>query len=99
MHRRTLLALLVATPLALSLSLSLSACSKSPPLKEMTVDQVQAKLAANDGKTYVYDCNDDVMYKEGHVPGAKWVAHSTVPANELPQDKAATLIFYCSNEL
>ena len=96
MHRRTLLGLvflLFAAPLALA------ACSKpSPPLKELTVDEVQAKLAANDGKTYVYDCNDEGMFKAGHVPGAKWVEQSTVPANELPQDKTATLVFYCANE-
>ena len=85
--------------LVAAVPLALWACSKSPPLKELTVDDVQARIAKKDGNTYVYDCNDAAMFKDAHVPGAKWVEHSTVPASELPADKSATLIFYCSHEL
>jgi len=65
----------------------------------MTPAAVQAKLAAKDGATFVYDCNDEDMFKDGHVPGAKWIAHSAPAAGDLPSDKGATLIFYCANEL
>jgi hypothetical protein len=88
-----------AALLALAVPLAMWACSKAGvPLKELTVDQAQAKIASNDGKTFVYDCNDADMFKDGHLPGAKWVENSTVPANQLPPDKSATLIFYCANE-
>ncbi len=40
-------------------------------LAELTVDEVEARIAKNDGKTFVYDDNHDDVYASGHVPGAK----------------------------
>jgi rhodanese-related sulfurtransferase len=78
-------------------------CSKKSPdghaLKELTVDEVAARIAANDGKTFVFDNNDQDRWTKGHVPGAKWVAFNKVGASDLPAAKDATLIFYCANEL
>jgi len=91
---------------ALSLVLAatgLLGCAKKSPnggaLKEMTVDEVAAKIAAKDGKTYIFDNNDKERWTKGHVPGAKWVAFNKVTASDLPAEKDATLVFYCAHEL
>ena len=67
-------------------------------LKEMTVEQVSTKLAANDGKTFIYDNNRKETFQKEHVPGAKWLDDEHVTASDLPNDKGALLIFYCHNE-
>jgi hypothetical protein len=94
MERRMLLLSLLAVP-ALA-----AACnrSSSSELKSLTVDEVQARIAAHDGKTFVYDNNPKERYDEGHLPGARWVSSKDVTAAVLPPDKSATLIFYCASE-
>ena len=81
---------------------STAACSRSKsdhPLKELTVEEVAARLATNDGKTFVFDNNPKDKFEKGHLPGARWVKHDAVTASDLPADKSATLIFYCANEM
>jgi hypothetical protein len=75
------------------------ACTRSPKLKELTVDEVAAKIAANDGKTVIYDCNGRERFIQGHLPGAHWVAYDEVTAADLPADKGTLLVFYCASEL
>ena len=75
-----------------------SAPATSSELRPLTVDEVAAKLAASDGKTFIYDNNDKESWVDGHVPGAKWVDSEHVTAADLPADRTATLIFYCHNE-
>ena len=70
-----------------------------PDPKPLTVDEVESKVNAKDGKTFVYDNNDQERWAKGHVPTAKWVAFNKVTAADLPADKSATLIFYCAHEL
>ena len=88
-------------------TLTVSACSKDSgttaaapahELKSLTVDQVATRLAAKDGKTYVFDNNPKEVWVKGHVPSATWLDDENVTAAALPRDKAATLIFYCHNE-
>jgi ABC-type enterochelin transport system substrate-binding protein len=67
-------------------------------LKKLTPDEVEQRLAKNDGKVFVFDNNPKDMFDEGHLPGAKWVDFSKVTADVLPADKKATLVFYCANE-
>ena len=67
-------------------------------LEPLTVDQVAARIAARDGKTFLYDNNSKESWAAAHVPGAKWLDDANVTANDLPADKTATLIFYCHNE-
>ncbi|HET9992335.1 MAG TPA: hypothetical protein VFQ65_27575 [Kofleriaceae bacterium] len=67
-------------------------------LKSMTVDEVAAKIAANDGKTFIYDANVRESWVAGHVPGAKWIDDEHVTADQLPAAKDALMIFYCHNE-
>ena len=82
---------------------ALIGCSRKPTdvpePKSLTVDEVDARIAAHDGKTFIFDNNDRDRYAKGHVPTARWVDFDAVTANDLPQDKTATLVFYCSNEL
>jgi hypothetical protein len=100
MTRRPFLLILLA-----GLALALFGCSRagasgSAPgeLKSLTVDEVATRIAANDGKTFVYDNNSRDSWTQGHVPGAKWVDYENVTAADLPADKTATLVFYCHNE-
>jgi hypothetical protein len=80
-------------------ALAALACTHGPPLKELTVVQVAAKVAANDGQTAIFDCNGPERYAKGHVPGAKLVAYDAVTAADLPANKGMMLVFYCSSEL
>lgn len=62
----------------------------------LTPQEVQAKLGKPN--VFVFDNNTQEIFAEGHVPNAKWVKPSEIKATDLPQDKTATLIFYCANE-
>ncbi|MRG95582.1 rhodanese-like domain-containing protein [Polyangium spumosum] len=67
----------------------------------LSIDEVEAKMKeAKEGKLafHVIDNNAKSTYDKGHLPGAKWVDHENVRAEDLPADKEATLVFYCSNE-
>ncbi len=67
-------------------------------LRPLTVDQVATRIAAKDGKTFLYDANPKEVWQKAHVPGAKWVDDEDIKAADLAADKSATLIFYCHNE-
>ncbi|HTJ81992.1 MAG TPA: hypothetical protein VL400_09710 [Polyangiaceae bacterium] len=67
-------------------------------LAEMTVDEVEARIAKNDGKFFVYDCNQREMFDSGHVPTAKFLEYRTMTEADLAPSKDADLLFYCSNE-
>jgi hypothetical protein len=75
------------------------ACTHGPALKELTVDQVAARIALNDGQTVLYDCNGEDRFDKGHVPGARWVQYDAVTAADLPAEKGTMLVFYCASEL
>lgn len=93
----------------LGVALALSAiggCSKSgdkteetseASLPTMTVDQVDQQLAAK--QITAVDCNGEGTRKKmGVLPGAILVTDEEAYApSELPADKAAKLVFYCSN--
>jgi hypothetical protein len=79
-------------------STSASTSAAKAELRKLTVDEVAARIAAKDGKTFVYDNNPKDRYAEGHVPGARWVESGDVTAAILPADKSATLVFYCASE-
>ncbi|MEO6777053.1 MAG: rhodanese-like domain-containing protein [Kofleriaceae bacterium] len=67
-------------------------------LRSLTVDEVATKIAAKDGKTYVFDANPKESWVAGHVPGATWIDDENVTADQLPAAKDALMIFYCHNE-
>jgi hypothetical protein len=62
----------------------------------LTPQEVFAKLKQKN--VYVFDNNAPEVFKDAHVPGAKWLHPSEYDAKSLPADKSATLIFYCHNE-
>ncbi len=98
--------------IALATLLVLTACASSTPaahtandgsqpaeaFKRLTVEEVETRLAANDGRTFVFDDNDAERFAKGHVPGAKYLPYKEVAADKLPADKTAALVFYCYGE-
>jgi rhodanese-related sulfurtransferase len=74
---------------------ALPACAK-PEVAALSVDQVEARLGEKG--FYVLDCNAPEMYRGAHVPGAKRVDYHSLQPSDLPADKAATLVFYCTSE-
>ena len=99
MHRRSAITLLALAALALVLAGCSRASSPSSELRSLTVDEVAARIAANDGKTFIYDNNEKDRYAKSHVPGAQWLEYDRVVASDLPADRGATLVFYCASEL
>ncbi len=89
---KTLSALL----LALVLAVPLVAHGGDTGFGSLTPQDVFAKLKQK--AVYVFDNNAPDVYKEAHVPGAKWLHPSEYDEKSLPADKNATLIFYCHNE-
>lgn len=85
-------------PAVASVAMLTGACNGGPELRKLTVDDVASRVAAHDGKIYVYDDNPQDRYLKGHVPGAVWLP-SAPTAADLPADKGAMLVFYCASEL
>lgn len=95
--------MLFAATLALA---SLAGCSKSEDkpgsdkkeidVPEMSVDEVDRDLAAK--AVTAVDCNGDkTRQRFGTIPGAILLAdEEAFGASELPADKTAKLVFYCS---
>jgi rhodanese-related sulfurtransferase len=63
-------------------------------IRELTTSEVAARLGQPG--FFVFDNNGHGRWKRGHVPGAKNLNAYDYGAGELPADKAATLVFYCS---
>ncbi|MCC6939316.1 MAG: rhodanese-like domain-containing protein [Flavobacteriales bacterium] len=63
------------------------------PVQDLTPAQVQELIGKPD--VVVYDCNEDYMHDEAHVPGAILIAYDEVSAEKLPTDPSTTLVFYC----
>ena len=62
--------------------------------RELTASEVAARLGQPD--FFVFDNNGQGRWKRGHVPGAKNLNPHLYEAGELPAEKTATLVFYCS---
>ena len=97
-RRSALLVLAFAAVGLLACSKESDATPSEGKLKSLTVDQVAEKIAAKDGKTFIFDNNNQKRYAGGHVPTAKWLDEDSVTTAVLPADKGALLIFYCHNE-
>jgi rhodanese-related sulfurtransferase len=64
------------------------------PIRELTIDEVASRLG--DPGFYVIDNNSPARWKRGHVPGAVNLDAYRFEAGDLPADREATLVFYCS---
>ncbi len=60
----------------------------------LSVDEVAARLGQPG--FYVIDNNGQGRYNRSHVPTAKNLNAHSYEASDLPADKNATLVFYCS---
>jgi rhodanese-related sulfurtransferase len=58
-------------------------------------DTVETYLGQPD--IFIFDCNSTSSFKKHHVPGAKHLDPAGYKQSDLPPDKSATLIFYCSD--
>lgn len=63
-------------------------------IPELSIADVAARLGQPD--FHVFDNNGNARWKRSHVPGAKNLNAHSFEESELPADKAATLVFYCS---
>jgi rhodanese-related sulfurtransferase len=63
-------------------------------VSELTVDDVAARLGQPG--FHVFDNNGHGSWLKGHVPGALHLDAGSFVAGDLPADKSATLVFYCS---
>ncbi|CAN5610711.1 hypothetical protein BH11MYX1_BH11MYX1_33960 [soil metagenome] len=72
--------------------------AKPAELKRLTIDEVATKLAAKDGKTFIYDANTKDSWVKGHVPSATWIDDEDVKVEQLAPDRSALLVFYCHDE-
>ena len=63
-------------------------------IPELSVADVASRLGQPG--FHVFDNNGNARWKRSHVPGAKNLNAYTFDASELPTDKQATLVFYCS---
>jgi hypothetical protein len=72
-------------------------CHRAPePFGRLTVPEVSARRLSPG--VFLYDNNPQSRYLKSHLPGARWVDPARVSASDLPNDREATLIFYCANE-
>jgi hypothetical protein len=90
---KTLQQLIIVAALALVPAVALAG---GEGFGSLTPQEVAAKLKQKN--VYVFDNNDQSVFKASHLPHAKWLHPSEYAASELPADKNATLIFYCHNE-
>ena len=56
-------------------------------------------LLKTPGAVHVYDVNSSGSWTQAHVPGATHLDPAGYQESELPRDKSALLVFYCSNPL
>lgn len=61
---------------------------------DMALDEVSARLGQPG--FYVYDVNGAARYARSHVPTARNVSAYALAASDLPEQRNATLVFYCS---
>jgi hypothetical protein len=45
----------------------------------------------------IVDANPQDVYREGHLPGARWYRSGPSLASVLPADRSARVVFYCAS--
>ena len=63
-------------------------------LPDLSVDEVEQRLGTPG--FHVFDANSRGRWKRSHVPTAVSIDPYDFQESELPPDKQATLVFYCS---
>ena len=67
-------------------------------LKTIAPDDLH-RLSQNPGNVSIYDVNSRQSWIKARVPGARNVDPAAYADTELPADKDAVLVFYCSNPM
>jgi rhodanese-related sulfurtransferase len=62
-----------------------------------TVSPQELHGLIREGRVVTIDVNEPGSWAEAHVPGALNLHPTTYDPADLPKDKAALLVFYCSN--
>lgn len=62
--------------------------------RELTVAEVAARLGQPG--FFVVDNNGHARWQRSHVPGARNLNPHSFVESDLPPDRSATLVFYCS---
>ena len=95
--------IVVSSSLALALTIPAVAlaCEGAQSAQSFQKIDVEGLLALKEKqKVHLYDANSEkTRQKLGVIPGATLLSGATEydPAKVLPEDKAATLVFYCAN--
>jgi len=63
-------------------------------IPEISLEEVARRLGTPD--FHVFDNNSRGRWKRSHVPGAVYLDPSDVKPRTMPDNKQATLVFYCS---
>lgn len=85
-------------PVLLVAAALVAACARqrsSEPFTMVTVDEVARMLG--DPKVAIVDANPPEVFRDGHLPGARWYRSGPTLASVLPADKAANVVFYCAS--
>jgi rhodanese-related sulfurtransferase len=77
-----------------AVALGASPVRGAEPFRIATVEEVERMLSAPD--VVVYDANTEEIFAKNHLPGARFVRRDFGP-RDLPADREARLVFYCSN--
>lgn len=64
-----------------------------------TVSPSELRRLLEEKQAAAFDVNSPQSFAQAHVPGALHLDPVEFKESELPRDKAATLVFYCSNPL
>lgn len=62
-------------------------------LKIIAPIELQAML--DSGEVFVFDCNEEYVFEEMHVPGAVPIVYDEFSAADLPEERNAAVVFYC----
>lgn len=64
-----------------------------------TVDPFELRARIDAAEVVVFDVNSRESWADGHVPGARNLDPENYSAADLPGDKDAAVVFYCSNTM
>lgn len=93
---RCTLRLAVGTAVALVAAVGCATATGPEPFAQITVDEVSSRLGQPG--FHVLDANGPEKFAQARVPGARQVHFKNLTEEDLPADRAATLVFYCANE-
>ncbi len=71
----------------------------APQMGLPVISPLRLKVRVDRKQVTVMDVNSDERFRQGHVPGALHLNGAEYTEADLPADKDAAVVFYCSNAL